>query len=94
MSDGMKTLKGGAARGGVAWELVKLYGADGARERCCGEMLAAVEAEIAGSRPEQHCQNGLGSTTGSAVLRTRAILMMGCAPREVRNDAEGGDAAS
>lgn len=51
-------LKGGAARNAMAWELVKLYGADGARSRCCGEMLAAVEAEIAAARPERHCQNG------------------------------------
>lgn len=51
-------LKGDAARNAVAWELVKLYGADGARARSCGEMLAAVEAEIAAMRPQRHCQNG------------------------------------
>jgi len=42
-------LKGSAARNAMAWELVKLYGAEGARARCCGEMLAAVEAEIEAS---------------------------------------------
>lgn len=51
-------LKDIGARNAMAWELVKLYGAEGARARCSGQMLAAVEAEIAQSRPERHCQNG------------------------------------
>ncbi len=51
-------LTGGAARNAMAWEMVKLYGADGARERTCGPMRQAVEAEIAAMYPAKNCQNG------------------------------------
>lgn len=52
-------LKGTPARNAMAYELVKLYGADEARSRCCGAMLKAVEAEIEAQQPK----NPTGTTT-------------------------------